>query len=102
MADVISTQIVNGLTPVSHNGKIVACTSDGKVIGGLISCSVDSCNRELVTMTITVEVVNRNGGLVIGGLCGDEKQQIESNQMKYQPQRPSGKEGQVLPPPKKP
>lgn len=79
MAQLINKPVVNGLTPVSHNGKIVACTADGKVVGGLISCSVDSCNRELVTMTITVEVVDRDGGLVIGGLRGDEKQQIESD-----------------------
>ncbi|CAM8459225.1 hypothetical protein ACOJ0Y_17060 [Morganella morganii] len=102
MAQLINKPIVNGLTPVSHNGKIVACTADGRVVGGLISCSVDSCNRELVTMTITVEVVNSDGELVIGGLRGDERQQIESNQMKYQPKRPAGQEGQILPPPKKP
>ncbi len=54
MAKLINKPIVNGLTPVSHNGQIVACTADGRVVGGLISCSVDSCNRELVTMTITV------------------------------------------------
>ncbi|MCP5821087.1 hypothetical protein NL352_27290, partial [Klebsiella pneumoniae] len=76
MAQLINKPIVNGLTPVSHNGKIVACTADGRVVGGLISCSVDSCNRELVTMTITVEVVNSDGELVIGGLRGDERQQI--------------------------
>ena len=102
MAQLINKLIVNGVTPVSHNGKIVACTAGGKVVGGLISCSVDSCNRELVTMTITVEVVNSSGELVVGGLRGDERQQIESNQMKYQPQRTAGQEGQVLPPPKKP
>lgn len=79
MADIIKNQIVNGLIPVSHNGRITACTSDGKVIGGIISCSVESNCRDIVRMTLTVEVQNREGNLVIGRFSKAEKQEIETN-----------------------
>ncbi|RFT12223.1 hypothetical protein DYB39_03980 [Providencia rettgeri] len=50
MADIIKNQIVNGLIPVSHNGRITACTSDGKAIDGIISFSSESDHREAVRL----------------------------------------------------
>ncbi|MEQ5307953.1 hypothetical protein ABN327_08295 [Providencia huaxiensis] len=79
MADIIKNQIVNGLIPVSHNGRVTACTSDGKVIGGIISCSVESDCREIVRMTLTVEVRNREGNFAIGRFNKTDKQEIEAN-----------------------
>ncbi|EMZ5056440.1 hypothetical protein I4658_01000 [Proteus mirabilis] len=73
------TDIAIGLIPVSDNGRITAFTSDGKPIRGLVCCNVDSDHGDLVRMTLTVEVTNRDGKLAICNFKKDEFEEIRAN-----------------------
>lgn len=51
MAGIIKNQIVKFPTSFSHNANDAACTSDAKVIEGIISNSAESECREIERMT---------------------------------------------------
>lgn len=50
MADTIKNQIVKFPTSFSHSARGAACTSDAKVIEGVISSSAESDCREIARM----------------------------------------------------